>query len=325
MKSIQELGAANNITDTSTSQISEVQGQQWMTKIVQFGEALRRFDQACLVSDWLVGKGDTTLTIPKTTSVKDVTVSSTEGDVRTVTELDNLDTVALTVGASDFKRGVVSITKQILLTSRIDLIAQARYVVAEAIAQDVDLDIRNELQDTAVTQIVYGGNATGVDSLADLDVMTPELVANAMTEIENNNFVPAYLYIHTKSMKAFRKESQFVNASEYGSDRVVLRGEIGEYLGVKVITTTNCETFANGATDRNESSTAWSADGHTNIMIGTQKNGSPCAIALAWKEKPHVDYEYEKDESLHKIYYDQAYKVGIVQPKAVCLIKVTDV
>lgn len=338
MLTIQELSAAANITDTATSNISDLEGKSWQTEVVHFGEALRRFDQAVDMNENMVGIGDKTISIPKTASVKSITTSNTQGDVRTVTELDNLEMVDLTISASSWKRGVISITKQILSTSRIDLIKEARGAVASALAQDADLAIagsgtgdsvtENGVQHSDVTNHVYGGDATTPETLAAGDIFTTDLVPDAMAQIEASNFIPKFLYISSYQLKALRKDPQFVNASEFGSDRVVLRGEIGEYLGLSVISTTNTPAYAISGQDINEYASGADTDVYavaSNVcpVIGIDKKGKKVAGTLAWKEKPAVGYEYERDESLHKIYYDQCFVFGLVQPKAVSLIKVT--
>jgi len=316
-------------TYTGTSGISTFAGKLWKTKVVQFGEALRRFDQSCSVYNDLVGTGAVSLVVPYTTSHKAVDYSTdTQGAGTAVerahTALDNMTGVTLTVGTTDFKAGDVTVTKAGEMSSMVNLVGQARYVVAQALAQDVDTAIATALQSTSITNVVYGGDATGVDSLATGDKLTSSLVADAMEMIEANNFIPDQLYIGTKQLRELRKDSQFTNAAEYGSDRVVLKGEVGEYLGVKVIVTTNAPTYASGATDLNEAATLWGAAGHACVMTGTTKDGQKASGALAWKEMPSIAYEFEKRKNLHHIFYDQCFKCGIIQPGATTLIKVTD-
>jgi len=327
MRTIQELAAAAAVTDTSTTQISEVQGTQWATNIIHFGEDLRRFDQVAIINTWMVGKGDTTVVIPKTTGTLtiDVAPSGGEGDVRDNTELTNLDTVSLTIATADWKLGKVSITKQIVLTSRIDLMKEARYQIAQNLARTVDVAIATALEAVSVTNVVYGGDATGVDSLAAGDIITTDKVADAMALIEANNFKPKYLFITPTQLKTFRKDPQFVSAAEYGSNEVVMKGEIGDYLGVKIITTTNCPAYAGTDTDTNETPTQWAVAGKVCPMVGVAMDNSPIAVALAWKEMANVGYEYAQDEALHKFYLNQAFVAGIVQPGAVTLIKVANI
>ena len=311
-------------TQTDTSNISDFAGQLWSKNIVKYGEALRRFDQACAVYTELVGNGGTVLTIPKSTSHKDVDTAKSAGEsgVRDHTALDNLDGVDFTIAATDFRQGDVTVSKAAEMSTMIDLVGQARYVVAEAIAQDVDTAIATSVQSTSVTNVVYGGDATGVDSIAAGDNITPDMIADAMQKIEACDFVPDLLYVNTKQIRDLRKDSQFTNASEYGTDAIVMKGQIGDYLGVKVIASTNTPTYAATATDTNESTTLWAVAGNSCVMTGKDKFGKNVGPALVWKEMPKIGYEYQMETNLHHVYYDQTFQTGIVQAGAICLLKV---
>ncbi len=104
-----------------------------------------------------------------------------------------------------------------------------------------------------------------------------------------------------------------------------MKGEIGTYLGLKVIATTNANLkHTTGETDTNEAATP-SVDMNVCPVIGERKDGQKVSAALAWKMMPKIDYEYEKDEALHKIYYDQAFTTNIIFTEAVALIKVSTI
>ena len=326
-----ELVAA--ATDTSTSNISEVQGTLWQTDVMKFGEALRRADQAVTQDFTMVGTGDKTLTIPKTTSHLDIDIakSSGEGDVRDLTEITQLDTVSITLAASDFKQGEIRISKEIALTSRVNLVSLARYLIAQDMAQDLDTAIigitdtdTGIFQDTNVTNQVYGGDATTPAGLATGDVFTTDLVADAMDLTDANDFPSRWLFIHPKHMKFLRKDSQFVNAAEYGGREVIQRGEIGDYLGNAVITTTNCPAYDTSTSDANEPIHLWGAAGHPAFLIAVNKAGQKAAGTIAWKERPKIDFEYDLRRSSHRVYYDQTFKVGLVFKEAITIIKATD-
>lgn len=342
MRSIHELIAkqngrrtamnTSNITDTSTTQITETVPEKWQKEVIKFGEALRRLDQFAIVNKELVGiKGDS-VTIPITTGHLSITTSHTEGEARTLTELTNIDTVKVTVGTSDFLRGAVRISKEISSLSAVDLVNQAKYSIAQDMADDVDLSLANSMQDTSVTKNIFGGASSNADAsdLATGDVLTTDLIVDGMVQIENDNFVPTALVIGTHQHGILRKDSQFVNVSEYGSREVILKGEVGMYLGLKIIATTNANlAYDSTDTDTNDSS-AWGADGFSCPMIGVGKIDTPggtgkrVAYAIVWKEMPGVDQEFLKDEAAHQIYYDQAFKTSIVQPAGICLLKVTN-
>lgn len=329
MRSLRELQAAN-ITDTATTQASEFQNVFLSPDVIKFAEALRFFRQCVVENDVLIGSRDKTLRIPKTTSHRDITTTHTEGAERSYTEMTNLDTVDVT---PSFKLGAIAITKELVDTSRVDLIELAKQMVAEDIEEDIEVDITAEIDTTVTTNVVYGGDATNPESLATGDKITVDLVADAIQKVKDNNFVPAMLFIKPAQENVFYKSSQFTNASEYGSNDVVLNGEIGKYLGVKIITSTLTQaypvyaagppivgldkgTFA-GTTGQ------WAAAGTSCQLVGFMA-GKMKPITLAWKVKPSVSYEYLKRYANHYIYYDSAFGAKVIQEKACCLIKVTD-
>jgi len=310
---------------TSTPSTKGVQGIMWFREIIKYAEDLRRFDQAVMHNEYMVRTGAHEVMIPRATSHLSLNYSTSEGSDRTLTEMDNISTVPVTISASDFKKGGIGISKELAMTSMVDMIAHARHVITQDLARTLDISIATELQDTSVTNRVFGGSGvTDPSGLAAGDVLTTDLIADAMEKIESNNYVPKLLFVAPAQIKAFRKDSQFVNAAEYGSDEVVLKGEIGQYLGVRVIKTTNTPSYAAGATDTNQNTKTWGAAGHCCIMVGTNNWDQLVAGVVGWKEKPNVDYEYHKLKSKHIFYANQAYKVKILEPKAVCLIKVTD-
>lgn len=310
---------------TTTPGTVGIQGALWFKEIIKYAEDLRRFDQAVMHNEYMVNTGAREVMIPRSTSHLDITDSTAEGADRTMTAMDNLSTTAVTMAASDFKKGGVTISKELAMTSMVDLVAEARYKVTQHLAKTLDTSIVTEFQDSSVTNRVFGGSGvTDPSGLATGDILTTDLVADARAEIEENDFVPKILYIAPAQMKAFRKDSQFVNAAEYGSNEVVLKGEVGNYLGLKVITTTNAATFASGATDTNQSSYTWGAAGHCCMLVGTNGWNQLVSGVVGWKEKPNTDYDYNKYQSEHRIYANQAFKVKILEPKAMCLIKVTD-
>jgi len=319
MRSLKELQQAN-ITDTSTTNISEFQDTFLDTEVVKFAEALRFFRQAVEENDVLTKSRDKTLRVPKTTSHLSITTTHTEGAERTYTEMTNLDTVDIT---PTFKLGAIAITKELVDTSRVDLIDTAKYMVAQDIEEGIEKAITEAIDTNVTTNVVYGGDATDPSELSAGDKITVDLVADAIKKVKDNNYVPALLFIRPAQENVFYKSSQFTNAAEYGSNEVVLNGEIGKYLGVKVITSTLTQSYAQNAADLNTSLGNWAVAGTSCQLIGFTA-GKKKPIVLAWKQKPTVSYEYLKRYANHYIYYDAAYGVGVIQEKACCLIKVSD-
>jgi len=316
------LTAAAALTDTSTSQISETQMTILSPEVIKFAENLRYFQGFM--------KQDTQVLLPNKNKTARLTItnahltmneSHTEGDERTYTEMTNVDTVDATPTP---KLGAIGITKEIVDTSALDLIDLARYMIAQHHEEAVDKACATETDTGSTTNIVWGGDATTAATLATSDTMTLDLVADGIQKIKANGFKQVALFIASAQEKVFLKSSQFTNAAEYGSSEVRMNGEIGteKYLGLKIISTENTKTYAASATDLTDS-TAWGAAGHSCALIGDFMNRQ-AAAAIAWKERLKVDYEYLKKFANHYLYYDANYIVKTTQPKAMCLIKVTD-
>lgn len=170
-----------------------------------------------------------------------------------------------------------------------NLVEKAREQLIYGVADKVDRSIAIAIGDATETtstvagaQTLYGGDAVSDATLAAGDVLTTDLVAEAMNALEGTDAyywssgtrtlssgtkngwfmstdTPFMLFIGPPQQMALRKDSQFVNASEYGSDEVVLNGEIGKYLGVKIVVTNNIEKVAAGVAG---------PDGQGNAAVG---------------------------------------------------------
>ena len=96
----------------------------------------------------------------------------------------------------------------------------------------------------------------------------------------------------------------------------MLNGEIGKFVGLKVIPSTNVNAKTIGGD-------SWGADGHMCWILGQNAQGQ-WPVTLAWKEKLNYSYEYLPRFANHYIYRDAAYAAGLVQDAFVGIINVTD-
>ena len=318
MRTLQQLQEAR-ITDTDTSEVDEFQDTFLSPEIRAYAEALRFFRQAVEENDVLVKSRDKTLRIPITTSHLDVSFNHTEGAERYYTEMTNLDTVDITPA---FKLGAIAITKELIETSRVDLIDLAKRMVAQDIEEDLEVHITEMIDTDCSGNIVWGGDATTPATLDPGDKITVDMVADAIQKVKDNNAVPKLLFIRPAQENVFYKSSQFTNAAEYGGREAVLNGEIGKYLGVKVICTTLTQHYASSDVDKGFGGTYDTAC--TSCQLIGMGAGQRKPVVLAWKQKPTIAYEYLKRYANHYIYYDACYAAKVVQPDACCLIKVSD-
>jgi len=285
-------------TTTGTSGISSVQAEEWLEQVVRDAEEMRRFEDVSRVFDDLVGSGDDTLHIPKSTGHLDVSATGTsEGAGRTFTDLDNLTTVDVTISTGsggDFYKGGIALSKESMMTTSVDLVAEAENAIAQEMAQDVDEALRSEAVSSATNDVDQSTSGT----------LTPDSISKAMQNIEDNNYEPYFLVISPAQQHDLRTDSQFTNAAEYGDREVIASGEIGSYLNVRVVTST---AITNGS-------------GNEAVMIGRKRNGELVGQALVWKEEPNTAMEYDREEAEQRIYYDQAFTTTTIQPDALCTI-----
>jgi N4-gp56 family major capsid protein len=301
-----ELAASSGATTSSTEagpgggkSVSEFTATEFLERVIRDAEERRVFEDVSAVYDDLVGTGEETLEIPRTTRHLDLTDQrSTEGVDRGYQQLENLDTIETTITADSFVNGGLKISKELMMRNKIPLVEEARNAVTQQMAEDVDLALRDEIISSAPADHQIDNTASGE--------LTPESISDAMTRIEEDSYVPRFLVISPSQQGDLRKDSQFTNASEYGDDEVIMSGEIGQYLGLSVLVTS-----------------AVSQDDGSEIacMVGESPDGEAVGPAIIYKEMPNMATEYDREESTQKIYYDHAFETNTIQEDALATIQ----
>lgn len=222
---------------------------------------------------------------------------------------------------------MVQITNDNIRTNALNMIEYSREEVQYKLENEVDSAISTALSASAAMsntvhgmQTIFGGDATDTaDEMVAGDIITTDMVADAAELLEsdvgyywNSNVwtasaiaknawqtttsEPFILFIAPPQKKAFRKDPQFVSAAEYGSNAVVLRGEIGEYLGIKIICTTKCPKFtASDTIVYNATTLAMATNGHECFLVKSKK----CA-ALVHGGEPEVKvFDYPIQDSVN--------------------------
>ena len=313
----QELSA----TTTQTENFSKLQAAEWLERVVYNAEPRRRFLELSREFDDLVGTGSKELTIPRTNNPVDMSEDNQkpEAENRNYTELSALDGETVTIdeptgdGSGDWYEGGLKISKQKIMTTPVNVMEVARRKLAEQIARDVDLELYSEAVSAAegvsgdeeevegLHQVTEHPTGSHVVDQTESGRLTPDSIAEAQARIEANDWEPFALVISSEHKKDLRTDSQFTNAAEYGSDEVVLNGEIGMYLGLRVVVSNTIDEEA--------------------VMVGQERDtGADVAQAVVWKEEPEVNHEYDREDNTHRFFYDQAFKVATVQPTALAVI-----
>jgi len=204
-----------------------------------------------------------------------------------------------------------AISRQTVDELQFDVLADVTRQIGRALAQVEDATILSTMgANTPATNqnAVYSGTGnTAIADLADGDLITVDDFADAVTADRVDDYQPDVAFIHPTQENIFIKDGQFVNAAEYGSADVVKKGELGTYLGVKIVSTTNVLA-----------STAGSA-GHNSLVFD-----SADAAGIAVKRNATIETKYEPLDRCHYIAGTNSWNVQLIQPKASCVIYSTD-
>jgi len=315
-----------------TREVSGLQGKNWKDEIIYNGEVNRKFSQMVENDYTLTTQQGNTLIlgIVKNTLELRTTVPVQTGTTASKLLLTRMDEVIvdkqITVEDGDWYGAEIAVTFQDAVNARVDKMKLAKYFLQEQLTDIPDKKLAIALQHASVTQRVYGGTGnTSVAGLANGDILTPELFANAMLKIEESGYVPYCFLCSPAQANAMRKHSQFTDASQLGTADVIETGIIQNFLGVPFIVSTNCPQYPVGGSDINEPNIHWGTAGNTGILISKRKSGQKCSGGIFWKQKGKIDYIQNVEEMLHKFTLIMAFKCTHLQPTSICLVKTSKV
>lgn len=345
-ESIKELAftQGSDVRGDALSTSYELQGVLFLKKIKDAAKKRLYFTQACYVTN--APKGTKDVVIPKRTAylgasgVSDVT-SEADSDI-TATTLDNLDGVVIT---PSMHLARVAITNYALRVSTLELVKAAQEELIYSIGDRVDSAIALQFGDaTAATssaagaQTIFGGDATSDHTLAVGDILTTDMIAKARrylmsttcrywssgtegtSSASKNPWTEGFmLFIAPEQEEQLMKDSQFVNAAEFGGREVVLNGQIARYLGIDIIVAPNVEGATGGNTAPDGTTMASGVDMHRCIMT-SKGNG----VALVWGLEPQLSIVPRPERSQQQIILESAYATGVIHDDAIVWLDVTD-
>lgn len=307
-----EVEETQELSDTTRStgpdgDVSKTFGTIWLEEVVRRAEERRHMEEASRVNTEMVGTGDDSVEIPKTVKHLDINTSNiNEGAARDYTEMDTVDTVTASIDESSYFKGGVALSREVVQTSRVDLVELARYHVSQSMARDVDQALMAEARANA-NKSVSGSR------------LTPDVISEAMETIEAEDYVPRYLVVGTDHMADLRTDSQFSNAQEHGNREVIQNGIVGEYFDLDVLRSTNINRSVDFTNHGLENDTSHEGDA---FIVGQHPEGPMVGPTLAWKQEPTVEMEFWREQAEHRVFYDQAFDTVTIEPDAVCRIDV---
>lgn len=239
-------------------------------------------------------------------------------------------------------------TNYAIRTNAFNIVQEAKAELSEAIGDRIDAAVASAMGDATSSAIttqgaltLYGGTATADSGLVAGDILTTDLIAEGARYLKdsvmyyrsggvitkatstknpwtNSPDDPYVFFIGPAQEMALRKDSQFVNAEQYGSNEVVQNGEIGKYLGIKIVVTDNVERVAAAGT---------APDGGSAVTV----NMTRCILAkakkactLCWGQEPTIDTADIQWRKQTSIVLECAYDIKMVHNDAVIFVDVAD-
>jgi len=364
VKDIFELTAGDTTTtETQGSSFTAyaLSPVNWLKEIVD--AAKKKHYAAQLVQQHDLPQGTKDLVIPVRTKYLGsgdwATSQSTQGSAVNFTKLDNLDGVTITPTDQNY---AVSLSNRAIRTNVLNIVQQAKEELINWAGDVVDIAVFTALKDSSNqatssakgAQWLYGGEARLDSELAAGDTITTDMIADAKrmlmstickywnvssagsiqtSSASKNPWMPEaadpfFLLVAPEQAGVLEKDSQFVNAAEYGGREIVEGGlKVGEigaignpYLGVRIIVSPNVPYYSTSDDSPDgESSANPGAAMHRCIMLKGKKAG-----ALGWGQRPRLKVSQYDRELSTDIILEMAYQAKAVHTDAMVYLDVTD-
>ncbi len=141
----------------------------------------------------------------------------------------------------------VDLSRDAIMRSYVDIMDQATQALGATLATKEDRMIMDAILADSAVHVIRVNDAPDDDSLTASDTLDTDTIKAAIEVLEANNApAPYWLVIHPHQKGALLKDEQFVNASQYGDSQPRATGEIGEFLGARVVSTSNIPHAPNG-------------------------------------------------------------------------------
>lgn len=302
---------------SQTSGIGSVMGSTWSEKIILDAQPNRVLSKYFLEFEDLMANNDVTVIIPKIGNVDLMggRTGSLEGTARTMTKFDTADNVTVSLNSSDVKLGGCEISFETASATRVSIIQMAHDQLVRQYYNTLETSANSCLEgatigtsnagsvfggsdvanNSAITSDLSAGDTISVDKIVDMRIM---LMEKDFAKRDKDGV----LILHPTQLKPLLKSSQFTNAAEFGSDLVVRKGLVEEYIGVIIETSTLV------------TSETQSVAVHYSYMFDPS-----AAAGIVWKEKAKVKVLTEDDERTYKVLLDAWYKMTRINEEAIVI------
>jgi len=355
LKRVITLGAGDTISTEVRGPgdtVYRLQPRIWLKQIVDAAKKRQYFTQFAYTTQ--LQKGQKDIVIPRRRRYLGSGTAMdwagggglSEGSAVSYTAQLNLSGVTVSPSATNYGFAVTNETLRVTAVDHIracreDLVYVAGDEVDRTVAATMSSDTNRASSTLIGSQAMYGGDATSAATLATNDTFTVDMVAEAKRRLQttickywtygtsesisserknpwqNEPRAPFVLFIAPEQEEVLLTDSQFVNASEYGGREVVANGEIGSYLGCKIVVANNTPYYP--ASDTHADGTTTAVAQHRCMMAKSQK-----AVALAYGQKPKLYVFPYPSELETRLIIEQSFAASMLQPDAIVHINVAD-
>lgn len=228
----------NSYTVASGAGASYINPILWVRKIVEFARAKLVMEPLGWVDKTLVGQAGTTLNLQFNVEISAAAVSETAAITPSALSYTQVQFTPTEYAVA------IALTRKQRIRSIQDIMEEKTKDMGYALAKLKDSNIFTALASSTISDITPNG--VDVSAVASSDTFNTDIIADAIAGIRASDEDPKYIVIHPYQEKHLMKLSDFIDASVYGGREVVMNGEIGKYLGLKVLVST--QVPANGTT-----------------------------------------------------------------------------
>jgi N4-gp56 family major capsid protein len=265
---------------TDTASLDETIPEVWAARTLEFMESRLVLGAVpAFQNSEMLGAGDI-LHLPLFDQISTEAAAKTEGSAAAITEITTSEVTATPTTFAN----AVQITDELLERTKIvSTMDEAMKRLGYGMALKLEKDIRVKLE-----AAVNAGASSGqlVDKTGSQ--FSEDYFADARRILRKNapnaSLRELIAVIHPDHMVALEKSTKFVDASVYGQNTVIMTGEIGSYLGIRILVS---DVGRQGAADFDSDSTndqdVW--------VLG------PDALRVVWKRKPTIKTQYFARES----------------------------
>jgi N4-gp56 family major capsid protein len=260
---------------TTTSTVDDIIPEVWAQRVLQFMESrLVLGNVPAFQNRELLGRAGDILHLPIWDQVSLEAAATLEGSAAAITAMT---TTEVTATPSTYT-SAVQVTEEMMSRTLVDVMTEATQRLGYGLALKLEKDIRVKLE----AAVNAGSNAgqlvdkTGSQFSEDFFADARRVFRKNAPDAELGGLIAV---LHPDHLIVLEKSSKFVDASIYGGREAILNGEIGRYLGIRILSS---DIGRQGAADFDSDGTndqdCW--------VLG------PDALRVVWKRTPYIRTQY---------------------------------